>query len=76
MYITMTPISDRQRARFHINKKGKKLRNIYIYIQKARHFAKSKTICVTFLFKKSRTLYFTGFFINFFKLAFIYIQKG
>ena len=53
--MTMTPISERQCARFNIYKKQKK-RNIYIYVQKARHFAKSKTISVTVLFKKNQTL--------------------
>ena len=49
--------------------KAKKLRNIYIY-------RKIKTICVTFLLTKSRTLYVTRFFIIFLKLEFIYIQKA
>ena len=39
------------------------------YIQKARHFAKSKTICDTFLYIKSLTLCVTRFFIKFLKLA-------
>ena len=47
-----------------------------MYIQKSRHFAKSNTICVTFLFTKIQTLYLTQFFMKVFKLAFIYIQKG
>ena len=39
------------------------------YIQKSRHFAKSKTICVTFLYTKIWTLCVTQFFIEFLKLA-------
>ena len=39
------------------------------YIQKARYFAKSKTICVTFLCSKIRTLCITRFFIEFLKFA-------
>ena len=38
---------------------AKKIETV-IYIQKARHFAKSKTISVTFLYAKSMTLYFRG----------------
>ena len=49
---------------FNIYKKQKLLRNVYIYTQKFRHFSKSKTICVTFLFTKSMTLYVTGFFMK------------
>ena len=71
----MTPISERQPARFNKYIK-KKFLNVYIYMQKARHFAKSKTICVTFLLTKSLTLYVTRFFMKFLKLAFIYIQKA
>ena len=41
----------------------------HFYIQKPRHFAKSKTICVTFLYTKSLTLYVTWFFMEFLKLA-------
>ena len=37
--------------------------------QKARHFAKIKTICVTFLYTKIRILYVTQFCMNFLKLA-------
>ena len=72
----MTPISKIQSAHFYIYKKQKKMRNVYIYIQKARHFAKSKTICVTLLFTKSQTLYVTQFSMIFFKLEYIYIQKA
>ena len=49
----MTPISERQRAHFYIYKKEKKLLNVYIYIQKARHFAKIKTIPVKFYSQKA-----------------------
>ena len=56
--------------------KAKKMLNVYIYIQKARHFSKSKTIYVAFLLTKSHTLYVTRFFMKFLKLADIYIQKA
>ena len=39
------------------------------YIQKSRHFAKSKTICDTFLYTKIRHLFVTQFFIEFLKFA-------
>ena len=53
----MAPISERQRAGFNIYKKPKKMRYIYIYIQKAGHFSKRQTICVMFLiYKKTDTL--------------------
>ena len=39
------------------------------YIQKVRHFTKSKTICVTFLCTKSLTLCVTRFFMEISKLA-------
>ena len=39
------------------------------YILKDRHFAKSNTICVTFLCLKIRTLCITRFFIEVLKLA-------
>ena len=45
-------------------------------MQKARHFAKSTTICVKFLFKKIQTIYFTRFFMKSVKFTFIYIQKA
>ena len=70
----MTTISERQRARFYIYKKKKTRKGLYIYT-KARHFSKSKTICVTFLLSKIPTLYVMRFFMIFLKLAFIYIQK-
>ena len=47
--------------------KDQKNRETFIYREKARHFAKSETICDTFLLTKSRTLYITRFFINFLK---------
>ena len=50
-----------------------KIMTLYVtwrfYIYKARHFAKSKTICVTLLNIKRRTLYFKQFFVEFLKLA-------
>ena len=72
----MTPISERQRALIYIYiYKAKILRKVYMHTQKARHFAKSKKICVTFLFTKSQTLYVTRFIMKFLKLAFIYIYQ-
>ena len=45
-------------------------------IQKYRHFAKSKTISVTFLFTKIHTLYITQFFRENFQIGiYIYIYK-
>ena len=67
----MTTISERQRARYYIYKRQNKFET-FIYIQKSRHFAKSKTICVTFLFTKIHTLHVTQFSMGFLKLAFIY----
>ena len=71
----MTPISKIQRERF-IYTKIKEHLNVHIYMHKARHVSKSKTICVTFLFTKIPTLYVTRFLMKFLKLAFIYIQKA
>ena len=70
----MTPIKKRQGARFYIYKDIFSLET-FIYIQKFRHFDKSKTICVPFLFTKTQKLYFTWFFMKFLKEAFIYIFK-
>ena len=67
----MTAISKRQRALFYIYKNKIKFKTI-LYVQKARHFSKSKTLPVTFLYTKSETLYVTRFFMKFLKLAFIY----
>ena len=39
-----------------------------------RHFAKSKTICITFLYTKIQTLYVARFFMKILKLALIYKQ--
>ena len=44
---------------------------LYIY-KKSRHFSKSKTICVTFLFTQKTTLYVTRFFHEKFEIG-IYI---
>ena len=74
----MTTISERQIARLYIYKKQKKSKRFYI--QKARHFVKSKTISVTFLYTKIWTLCVTQFFIEFLKLAVggghFYMQKN
>ena len=40
----------------------------HFYIQKARHLAKSKTICDTFLYTKIRHYCVTRFFVEFLKL--------
>ena len=66
----MTAICERPRARFNI----KKLKNVakHFYIQKTRHFSKSKTISVTFLCTKSLTFYATRFFMKVLNLVFIY----
>ena len=71
----MTPIAKRQRARFYLYTQQKHLRNVYLYIQKSRHFLKSKTICVTFLFTKRKTLYVTRFLVKYLILASIYISN-
>ena len=42
------------------------------HIKKAKHFAKSKRISVTFLYTKIRTLYIPQFFMKILKFAFIY----
>ena len=69
----MTPTNERQRAHLYIYV-AKKLQNDYIYTQKARHFAKIKTVCVRFYSQKS-THYTLRKFHDFLKLAFISIQK-
>ena len=55
--------------------KKEKLPNFYIYIQKSRNTVKIKTICVTFLFTKSQTLYVTRFSSNFWSWH-LYIYKN
>ena len=65
MKITMTFISKRQCACSYIYKKQNSLGKVYIYIEKARHFAKSKTTSVTFLLTKIPTNYVTQFSWNF-----------
>ena len=52
-----------------IYKKHDTFRYVRFYIQKARHFAKSKTICDTFLYTKIRYFCVTRFFIEFLKFA-------
>ena len=64
----MTAISEIQRARcVCIQKKNVKR----FYIKKSGHLGKSKTIIVTFLYTKSKTLYVTQFFMKMLKLVFI-----
>ena len=48
------------------------MRNVYIFIQKSRHFAKSKTIRVTYLFTKIKRPSVTWFFMNMLRLEFVY----
>ena len=68
------PNSEIQRASFYIYKKQKKCKT-FIYIRKSRHFAKSKTVCVTLLFTKYQTLYVSQFFMKFLKLGFLYTKN-
>ena len=74
----MAAISGIQRVQFYIYKK-QKLRKVLIY-QKSRYFAKSKTICVAFLYTKIETPYVTRFFIKKLKIAeggaFLYSQNN
>ena len=47
-----------------------------LYINKATHFSKSKTICVKFLFKKRQTIYVRRFFMKFFVIGiYIYTKR-
>ena len=71
MKITMTSVGKRQRARFNIHKNKEKIVKRF-YIQKARHFEKSKTIYVPLLYIKSKTIYVSQFFMKILKFAFIY----
>ena len=52
-----------------IYKKYDTLRYVTFLYTKSQSFRKSKTICVTFLYTKIRTLCATRFFIEFLKLA-------
>ena len=70
----MTPIKEIQCAHFYIYKNQKNCET-FIYIQKSRHIAKSKTICVTFLFTKIQTLNVTQFFMKKFNWH-LYIYKN
>ena len=57
-------------------KKHDTLRCVTFYIQKARHFAKSKTICLTFLYTKILTLFLRNISLNFFEIGIhFYNQK-
>ena len=56
--------------------KVKILQDVFIYIQKARHFPKSMITCVRFLFTKIHTFSVTQNFRKMLKLAFKYIQKS
>ena len=60
--MTITAITERQRALFYIYKKQNIAKRFYI--QNKRHFAKIKTICVMFLYTKIQTLYVTQFFMK------------
>ena len=67
----MTNISEIESAHFIYTKRKRKWET-FIYKKKSRHFEKSKTICVTFLFTKIQTLYVMRFFMKILKLAFVY----
>ena len=69
MKITMTTFIERQRARLD-TQEAKTFRNIFIFkkpntFQKARHFAKIKTICDTFLYTKIRQFALPDFSLKF-----------
>ena len=66
----MTAIRERQWAHFSHIQKAKNCET-FLYT-KGRHFAKIETISVTFLYRKSKTIYVTQFFIKFLKLVFVY----
>ena len=68
MYITTTTTSEIQRAHLYIYTKSKQIA-MRFYTQKVRHFAKSKTICVNFLYTESLTLCVAQFFVEFLKLV-------
>ena len=50
----MTPISERQHACFYIYKKQKQMQNVYISIQKSRHFQKARQFALRFYSQKFR----------------------
>ena len=64
----MTTVSEIQRARLYTYTKRRKNAK---YIQKSKHFAKSKTICIRFIYTKIHTLYVTRFLLKCLKLAFV-----
>ena len=72
MKIAMTIIIERQRARLY-TQKATKIAKLF-YKQKTRHFSKSKTVSVTFLYTKINTLDVKGFYEN--DEVGIYIQKA
>ena len=63
-------LSSRQRARFYMHKRPKKLRKVFIY-KKSYTFQKARQFPLRFIYTKMYTLYVLGFFIKFSKLAFI-----
>ena len=76
MKITMIAIIERECPRLYkilklafIHKNMTLCVTSRFYTQKARHFAKSKTIYDTFLYTKTLTLCVTRFFIGFLKFA-------
>ena len=69
MKITMTANIKRKITRFYIHKKKKKLPNVFIY-KKHDTFQKARQFPLRF-YIKGHTLYVTGFFMKFLKLAFI-----
>ena len=75
MWITMTPISERQRAQFYIYIKQKNCKT-FIYInKKSDTLQKSRQFPLFFIHKNLDTLRY-AIFMKILKLAFIYIQKA
>ena len=71
----MTPIGERQRARF-INTKSKKIAKcFYIYTKSQTFCKKQDNLRYIFVHKKQDTLLYAVFH-EFLKLAFIYVQKA
>ena len=62
MKIRITAIVERQRALLY-TQKAKKIAKRF-YMQKERHFSKSNTISVMFLYTKSHILYVKQFFMK------------
>ena len=77
LYINVNNISShhwKTTCTFYYIQKNK-IRNVYIYIQRASHFSNSKTICVTFYSPKSRHFTLRDFSWNFWNWH-LYILKS